>query len=431
MTLRPVRTSPQTWLGWCAVVGLLASCSSSGGVNGTGGTSGGSGSGGLATGGKAGTGGSAGAAAGASGGSAGGSANGGSGGGTAGGGSGGGQVVGTSGGSVTQAGVTLSIPTSALSASTAITVATTTAPSGYTLASAAYQFGPSGTIFTQPVAVTIPLTSATPGVHLFWSNASGGFDDVGGTVTGSSITANVTHFSIGFCAVPKAGGTGGSSASGGASGASGGGGQAGAGAAGGVSGVAGSGAGAGGSSSSGAGGSGSGSGGTGAGTGGGAGTTGAGGSAGASGATDAGLGADAAASLCKTFGLNLPSASVSNVDAGIAPDSSAYTGGTIASGRYFLNSVTHYGAGSYPGSKQAQYTFDATAKTIVIGEFVPLVGGSQYVGMTYTEVNANTLRATVVCNSGTTPTGTFDMYYTVNGAQITLTAVGSSDVSVL
>jgi hypothetical protein len=51
--------------------------------------------------------------------------------------------------------------------------------------------------------------------------------------------------------------------------------------------------------------------------------------------------------------------------------------------------------------------------------------------MTYTEINANTLRAAVVCNSGTTPTGTFDMYYTVNGAQITLTVVGSNDVSVL
>ena len=73
----------------------------------------------------------------------------------------------------------------------------------------------------------------------------------------------------------------------------------------------------------------------------------------------------------------------------------------------------------------------ASAKTIVTGEFVPVVGGSQYVGMTYTDIDANTLRVTVVCNSGTTPSGTFNMYYTVNGSQITLTAVGSSDVSVL
>jgi len=429
MTFRPVRTFVQTWIGCCVLAGVLASCSSSG-VSGTGGSGGGSG-GTTGAGGKGGTGTSGGAS------------------GSGSGGSGGGQAVGTSGGTVVQAGVTLTIPSSALSTSTAITVATTAAPSGYTLASEAYQFGPSGTTFAQPVAVTIPLTSATPGVHLFWSNASGGFDDVGGTVTGSSLTANVTHFSIGFCAVPKTGGTtggtGGSSAVGGASGASGGGGQAGAGAAGGVSGAAGSGLGAGGSSSNGAGGSGAGTGGTGAstggtgagtggtgtGTGGSAGTTGAGGGAGASGAIDAGLSGDAAASLCKTSPLNLPFASVSEVDAGVAPDSSAYTGGTIVSGRYYLTSVTHYGSGSYTGSKQAQYTLDATAKTIVIGEFVPTVGGSQYVGMTYSEINANTLRATVVCNSGTTPSGTFDMYYTVNGSQITLTAVGSSDVSVL
>ncbi|HSY37930.1 MAG TPA: hypothetical protein VLA79_00340 [Polyangia bacterium] len=393
---------------------MLASCSSSGG-SATGG-SGGGGGGTTGTGGQATTG---------TGGSASGGASG-----SGSGGSGGGQAVGTSGGTVAQAGVTLAIPTSALSASTVITVATTPPPSGYTLASEAYQFGPSGTTFAQPVAVTIPLTSATPGVHLFWSNASGGFDDVGGTVSGSSLTANVTHFSIGFCAIPQLSGAGGSSATGGASGSggqAGGGGQAGAAATGGVSGTGGGGPGTGGSSVGGT----KGTGGTGTGTGGSAGTTGAGGGAGASGATDAGLSGDAAASLCKTFPLNLPFASVSNVDAGIAPDSSAYAGGTIASGRYYLTSVTHYGAGSYTGSKQVQYTFDATAKTIVTGEFVPIVGGSQYVGMTYTELNANTLRVTVVCNSGTTPSGTFDMYYTVNGSQITLTAVGSSDVSVL
>jgi hypothetical protein len=409
----------RTSIGCCALAGVLASCSSSG-VSGTGGSGGGGGGGTAAAGGTAATGTGGSASGGAVGAGSGGS-----------GGSGGGQAVGTSGGTVVQSGVTLSIPTSALSTSTVITVAPTAAPSGYTLASEAYQFGPSGTTFAQPVAVTIPLTSATAGVHLFWSNAGGGFDDVGGTVTGSNLTANVTHFSVGFCAIPKASGAGGSSAAGGASGSggsagtTGGGGQAGGGATGGVSGGTGG--------SAGTTGSGGGAGTTGAG--GSAGTTGAGGSAGATGAgggaTDAGLSGDAAASLCKTSPLNLPFASISNVDAGVVPDSSAYAGGTIASRTYDLTSVTHYGGGSYTGSRQAQYIFDATAKTIVIGEFVPTVGGSQYVGMTYTEINANTLRVTVVCNSGTTPSGTFDMYYTVNGSQITLTAVGSNDVSVL
>ena len=56
----------------------------------------------------------------------------------------------------------------------------------------------------------------------------------------------------------------------------------------------------------------------------------------------------------------------------------------------------------------------------------------QYKVMTYVVVDAHTLQVTVQCNSTTSPTGTFDMYYTVgtlNGAtSITLTTAGSSDV---
>jgi hypothetical protein len=388
-------------------------------------------------------------------------------------------MVGISGGTVSQAGVTLDVPADAVASPVAITVAPTTAPTGYTLASQAYQFGPSGTQFTQPVTVTIPLTASAPaGAHLFWSNASGGFDDVGGTITGSTLTAQVTHFSIGFCAVPKvSSGSGGATAAGGASGASGSSGAAGAGAggnssssgaggsssssgAGGTSGAAGSaGSGAGGTSGA-AGSSGSGSGGTsgaagssGSGAGGTSGTAGSSGSgaggtsgtagssgtgaagssgaAGASGPTDAGLSGDAAASLCKQFGLNLPFAAVSYPEGGSVPDGSAYTGGTLVSGKVYLRSVTHYGGGTYAGSKQAQYTIDATAHTIAFGEFTQSAPGSQFTAMTYTVVAPNTLQVTVVCNTGTTPTGTFDMYYSVNGMQTTLTTVGSNDVLVI
>ena len=92
----------------------------------------------------------------------------------------------------------------------------------------------------------------------------------------------------------------------------------------------------------------------------------------------------------------------------------------------------HYGGGTYAGTKQAQYTIDAIAQTIVIGEFVPNTPGpGQFTAMTYAIVAPHTLRVTVVCNTGTTPTGTFDMYYAVNGSQTTLTTVGSSDVSVI
>jgi hypothetical protein len=376
-------------------------------------------------------------------------------------------VVGPSGGLVTQAGVMLDVPADAIPSATAITIATTTAPGGYTLASLAYQFGPSGTQFQQPVTVTIPLTSASAGVHLFWSNATGGFDDVGGTVTGSMLTAQVMHFSVGFCAIPSGGGgTGGSAAKGGASGSNGSGGGAGFG----VGGRAGgSGSGVGGGTGSGTGGSASGAGGvaggsgsgtagssgaagrsgsgtagssgtgaagsSGTGTAGSSGSTGAAGSSGAAGApgpTDAGLSGDAAASLCKTVGLNLPNIKIYYPEGGVAaPDGSAYSGGTLASAHVVLLSATHYGGGPYTGAQRAQYTIDTTAHTIVIGEELPNAGPGQYVAMTYTVVSTNTLQVTVVCNTWSTPTGTFDMYYSVNGSQTTLTTVGSDDVLVI
>jgi hypothetical protein len=200
------------------VAGLLASCGSSGGSGGGqggsgGGSAGGGGGGGSGLAGKGGVGG-----AGGQGGMAGAGGGGGSGG-------AGGQIVGTSGGTVTQDGVKLVVPANALSANTVITVATATAPSGYTLVSGAYQFGPSGTTFAQLVAVTIPLTVSAAGAHMFWSNTIGGFDDIGGTVSGMSVTANVSHFSIGFCALPVTDGgatEGGATGNGGAAGGAGG-----------------------------------------------------------------------------------------------------------------------------------------------------------------------------------------------------------------
>jgi hypothetical protein len=291
----------------------------------------------------------------------------------------------------------LSIPANALGVDTPITVAPTTAPAGYVVASAAYQFGPSGTTFAQPVAVTIPLSAPTPGAHIFWSNASGGFDDVGGTVSGLTVTANVSHFSIGFCAVPASDGgandvpadvsTGGDGGQSGAAGAGG--------------------AGAGGATGSGGGGGGTG------------------------GSTDAGAPPDAAsndalASLCTTMGLNLPFAKVTLVEAGAAPDVSTYTGGALVSGKHYLTAVSHYGGGQFTGSTQAVYTIDATAGTIQIGQFAG--NGSSFIGMTYTNVDAHTLQVTVVCHTGSaTPPGP-QLYYTVSGSALTMTTVGSSDV---
>jgi hypothetical protein len=361
----------------------------------------------------------------------------------------GGQVVGTTGATVTQNGVTLAVPANALTSDTPITVSVTAPPSGYSLLSKAYEFGPSGTTFLQPVAVTIPLTSADPDAHLFWSNASGGFDDLGGMVNGLAVTANVTHFSVGFCAKSSRNvGTGGQGGAGGAPGAGGAGGIASTGGSSGAGGIASTGGssgvgGAGGASSvdasmvidagtvtmvsmeasNGAGGASID-----------AGTstdvntsstdaTGAGGATSDATVVDSGGPAVDAASLCAPFGLNLPGALVTYMDGSAPPDPSSYTGGTLISARFTLAGVTHYGSGQYTGTRQAVYTIDATAQTIQIAQF------SGYVGMTYVNVAPNKLLGTVVCNTGMTGAPpTFSYYYTATGATIKLTEEGSPDV---
>jgi len=126
--------------------------------------------------------------------------------------------------------------------------------------------------------------------------------------------------------------------------------------------------------------------------------------------------------------LNLPGATVTYPEAGAAPDASTYTGGTILSGRYFLTGVAHYGAGTYSGPIQAQYTIDAAGQTIAIGE---RMGATYYVGMSYTATDAHTLAATIVCDTMPNSPGAVTYDYTVSGSTLTLTAAGSSDVLTL
>jgi ZU5 domain len=384
----------RTWIGCCSVA-LLAACSASNGSVGTGGAGGTSGS--VADG-DAGTG--AGSGKSGSGNVTGGSGAAGEGSVAGGNGIGGGQVVGTSGGTVMENGVTLVIPANALTIDTPITVTATSAPAGFTLASTAFQFGPSGTTFAEPVAVTIPLTASTPGAHLFWSNTSGGFDDIGGTVSGLNVTANVSHFSIGFDAIALsdvgAGGTTGSGGSGNA-----------------------------GATSAGTGGTGTGTGG--AGVGGSAGST---GGAGAGGADET----DAGAGLCAAMALNLPAIQVTNaVNSGPLPNVSTYTGGPITSGDYYetadLYYGLYYGTGAYSGPTQAVYMIDTVAQTIRIGERQGM--GTYYIGMTYTPIGANELQATVVCNTSPTQMTTLDYYYTLTNGTLTMNATGSKDVMTL
>ncbi len=75
----------------------------------------------------------------------------------------GGTSIDTSGGDVSEAGLTLSIPSGAVSAPVTITVDETTtvsAPPGFVLVGPAYDLGPDGTQFAKPVLVSIELGDA-------------------------------------------------------------------------------------------------------------------------------------------------------------------------------------------------------------------------------------------------------------------------------
>ena len=78
-----------------------------------------------------------------------------------------------------------------------MTTTDATAPTGLTADSPILKFEPDGLVFTTPVTVTFTFKNATNPV-VYWSNASGGYDIINGTVTGDSIAAQVTHFSLGL-----------------------------------------------------------------------------------------------------------------------------------------------------------------------------------------------------------------------------------------
>jgi hypothetical protein len=116
------------------------------------------------------------------------------------------KMVDTSGGTVTLNGATLVIPPGALSAPTDISIRDTGVdpPSTYTPYSHVFEFGPEGTSFAQPITVTLPFKGDTKLATLFWSKPSSlqttGYDWIGGTVSGTTVSSHVSHFSKGFVA---------------------------------------------------------------------------------------------------------------------------------------------------------------------------------------------------------------------------------------
>jgi hypothetical protein len=121
----------------------------------------------------------------------------------------------------------LAVPAGAVTSETTITVTMTNAaaPPGGTADGAVFKFEPDGLVFAKPVAVTLAFSSS---VHptVYWSNAVGGYDQIGGSVERSAITAEVMHFSSGFVGelATDSGTDGGTSGTGGPGGSVGGGG---------------------------------------------------------------------------------------------------------------------------------------------------------------------------------------------------------------
>jgi hypothetical protein len=92
-----------------------------------------------------------------------------------------------------------------------VTSSTTGAPAEYSSLTPLFVFGPDGTVFLSPIAVSVPVAVSAgtdiSGLTILWSRASGaGFDmlpttfaPVAGSSTQYTATASVTHFSRGFC----------------------------------------------------------------------------------------------------------------------------------------------------------------------------------------------------------------------------------------
>lgn len=103
-------------------------------------------------------------------------------------------------------GPALEIGTGVLASATTLTVGVTSTtapmPSDAQPVGPVYEFGPSGLVFSDPVTVTFPVPPGTTNPAVFWTTPDGtAFESIGGVVSGSTIEAQVTHFSEGFVGV--------------------------------------------------------------------------------------------------------------------------------------------------------------------------------------------------------------------------------------
>jgi ZU5 domain-containing protein len=125
------------------------------------------------------------------------------------------QTVGAAGGTVSDQGVSLTIPAGALPGDVQISITESAAPvpSGYTRLSPVFRFEPSGTVFLTPATVDLTLTGTGANPTMFLSNSGGGFDALTTNVTVSSASAKISRLGDCFVGVGMGGDDGGTEAS--------------------------------------------------------------------------------------------------------------------------------------------------------------------------------------------------------------------------
>ena len=116
------------------------------------------------------------------------------------------KTIGPEGGTIVVEGATVTFPANALVTATAITITPSDdpPPAGYVALSRVIRCAPSGTTFATPVTMAMTFDGDPTGATMFWSSGEDpSFKDVGGSASGSVMSAGVLHFSSGFVGLKR------------------------------------------------------------------------------------------------------------------------------------------------------------------------------------------------------------------------------------
>ena len=111
------------------------------------------------------------------------------------------QAIGPEGGTLELGGARLEVPAGALVEMTTLrlTSVARATTAGYDRYSPVYRFEPAGTRFAQPATLSMAFDGDSTRATLFWSRETGGgYDRLGGRLSGQRIVGEVSHFSDGF-----------------------------------------------------------------------------------------------------------------------------------------------------------------------------------------------------------------------------------------